>query len=106
MTDITNRSDTPDIKEAEKDIRDIAKLGSIIPSRHCFRDSMAERNYNAQDLSEVLLKGKILEPPVYDEQYGDWKFKVTGITTEEDTAVVVTVIASHRELYCVTIYPK
>ena len=106
MADIINIPETPDINEAEKQIRNIAKFGSIIPSYHCFRDSMANRDYDVQDLEKVLLNGKINAPPEYDSKYNNWKFKVEGLTTEDDIAVVVTVIVSHRELFCITIFDK
>ena len=67
---------------------------------------MANRDYDVQDLEKVLLNGKINAPPEYDSKYNNWKFKVEGLTTEDDIAVVVTVIISHRELFCVTIFGK
>jgi hypothetical protein len=98
--------DKPDIREAEEKIHNIAKFGSIILSHHCSRDSMGERGYDTNDLYKVLSEGKINDPPEYDEEYCDWKFKVEGKAIEGDEAVVITVIQSHRELFCITIWPK
>ncbi len=44
---------------AQETIRGIAKLGSVIPSRHCFHDSMQNRNYSTQDLELILKMEKL-----------------------------------------------
>ena len=97
--------DIPDIEEAEKEIHNIAKFASIILSPHC-RDRMRKRDYDINDLYNVLSKGKINTPPEYDRKHYDWKFKVEGKAIEGDEAIVVTVIQSHRELFCITIMDK
>ena len=90
-------------KEAQETIRDIAKLGSIIPSKHCFHDSMDARNYSTQDLEFILKKGEVRKDPIWDNDHDNWKYEVEGKAIEGDKALVITVILSHRELFAVTI---
>lgn len=92
--------------EAQTKIRDIAKLGSIIPTYHCFCDSMDIRSYSIHDLELVLKKGTVKEHPEYDEKYRNWKYKVEGRAIDGDQAIVITVILSYRELLAITIMPK
>jgi len=93
-------------KEAERKIREIATYGSVITTHHCFFDSMDSRNFSNQDVDFVLKKGTVNEPPEYDEDYDNWKYKIEGETIDGDKAVVVTVILSHRELLAITIIHK
>ena len=90
-------------KEAQETIRGIAKVGSIIPSKHCFYDSMGKRNYSTQDLEFVLKNGEVKKEPEWDNDHSNWKYEVEGKAIEGDKAIVITVILSHRELRAVTI---
>ncbi len=91
---------------AQDKIREIATFGNIITTFHCSFDSMDERNYSIHDVEIVLRKGTVKEPPEYDDDHGQWKYKVEGKTIDGDKAVVVTVILSHHELLAITIMLK
>ena len=93
-------------EEAEGLIRDIARFGDVIFSRHCFKDSMRNRNYDDNDLTYVLLNGQVKEPPEFSEKDGDWKYKVEGRLLDGEKTAVFVVIVDHRTLLCVTIMPN
>ena len=93
-------------KEAQKKIREIAKWGSVIWTRHIFYDSMNDRNYSSQDIDFILREGTVKEPPEYDKDYCNWKYKVEGKAIDGDRAIVITVIQSYRELLAITIMHK
>ena len=103
MTD-TNEKLT--LSEAQKVIRGIAKFGSIIPTFHIDFESGPKRSWDLQDVEAVLTHGNVTEEPVFDDEYGNWKYKVEGKAIDGDEAIVVTVILSHRELRAITIIPK
>lgn len=103
MTDIMDRL-TP--AEAQQTIRGIAKLGSVIPSGHCFFDSMRNRKYSIQDLDFILKNGQVTKEPEWSNKHSDWKYEVEGRSIAGDKALVITVILSHRELFAVTIMSK
>jgi len=92
-------------EEATREIRGIAKLGSVIPSDHILHDH-PERNYDMQDVEQVLSKGKVREPPEYDRKYDNWKYKVEGHAIDGSVATVVVAILSHREILGITIMGK
>ncbi len=102
MTDIMDRL-TP--AEAQQTIRDIAKLGFVIPSVHCF-DSMGNRNYSIQDLEFILKNGQVIREPIWDNKHANWKYEVEGRSIDRDKALIPTVILSHRELFAITIMSK
>lgn len=103
MTD-TNNKLTP--SEAQEKIRGIAKFGSIIPTFHINSESCPDRNYDLQDVEEVLKNGIVNEQPEFDDKYENWKYKVEGKAIDGDEAIVITVILSHRELLAITIMSK
>jgi len=92
-------------EEATREIRGIAKLGSVIPSKHILYDH-PERNYDMNDVELVLSAGKIRKPPEYDKEYDNWVYCMEGNAVEGDKATVVVTILSHREILCITIKPK
>jgi hypothetical protein len=102
MTDNNYRL-TP--QEAQQTIRGIAKLGSITPLPHCWK-RMRERNFSLQDIEYLLSKCIVTDPPEYDEKDDDWKYEAKGYVIDGDRATVITLIVSHRELYCKTIMDK
>ena len=94
------------LKEAQSKIREIAKWGSVIWTDHFCYGSMNYRNYNSQDIDFILKEGTVKEPPEYDKDHCNWKYKVEGKTIDGDIAIVITVILSYRELLAITIMPK
>ncbi len=92
-------------KEAQQQIREIAKLGSITLKSHCW-ERMSERGFDIQDLEYLLSKCTVTDPPKYDKEHDDWKYRAKGYVIDGDRATVITVIVSHRELCCITIMDK
>jgi len=102
MYDIINKLTA---KQAEQKIKEINKLGSVIILPHC-QKRMKEKNYSSSDIDLLLSKGSVQEPPEYDENFCQWRYKIKGNAIEGDKATVVVSIKSHRELVCITIMPK
>jgi len=100
MADIKN---IHTIKEAESLIRGIGTFGNIKPLPHCWK-RMRQKNYDLQDIYFLLSTGKINEPPEYDENLDNWKWKVEGKVIDGDKATVIVIIVSHRELKCKTMW--
>jgi len=99
MTDNTYRI-TP--RKAQQEIRGIAKWGSITLKSHCW-ERMDERGFDIQDLEYLLSYCTVTDPPEYDEEHDDWKYRAKGQVIDGDRAIVITIIVSHRELCCITI---
>ena len=102
MADTNNRLS---ISDAQARIREIAKNGFITPSYHC-RNDHPERNYSLVDVEYILRNGVVTKEPEYDPRHQNWKYRVEGKTIDDDEAVAITVIISHRELNVITVYPK
>ncbi len=102
MTDNKYRL-TPE--EAQQEIRGIAKLGWITPRPHCWK-RMNKRGFNIQDLEYLLSKCTVTDPPEFDKEFDDWKYRAKGYVIDGDRATVITIIVSHRELCCITIMDK
>ncbi|MDZ7697070.1 MAG: DUF4258 domain-containing protein [Deltaproteobacteria bacterium] len=92
-------------EKAGRKIKEIARLGFITPTRH-LTDRMAERGYDFQDLEQILSSGKVKKPPEYDEEYGQWKYRVEGETVDGEKATVVVAIVGHNEILGITIMDK
>ena len=103
MDDSINNGLSPEA--ATREIRGIAKFGSVTPTNHILYDH-PERNYDMQDVEEVLLNGQVREPPEWDEEYENWRYKVRGHATNGKATTVVVVMLDHREILGITIMPK
>jgi len=103
MTD--NDTNKLEPKEAQRKINGIAKLGYITPTGH-LSDRMDERDYDSQDLEQVLSLGKMRKPPEYDEKHNQWKYKVEGNVIDGEKATVIVTILSHNEIQGITIMDK
>ena len=106
MTDIIDITAKLKAEEAERKIREIVKYGSITLSNHCKYERLKNRNYDIHDINLVLSKGKVLEPPEWDSEFNNWKYKIEGNSVEGDKTVVIVAFINHRELLCITIMPK
>lgn len=103
MTDYD--TDRLSAKQAERKINEIARFGFITPTDH-LTDRMQERDYDSQDLEQILSFGKVKKPPEYDKEHSQWKYKVEGNTIEGEKATVVVAILSHNEIVGITIMDK
>jgi hypothetical protein len=103
MTDYDTDRLSP--KQAERKINEIARFGYIIPTDH-LSDRMEERGYKFRELERILSFGKVNKPPEYDDEYGQWKYKVQGRTSDGENATVVVAIAGHNEIVGITIMDK
>lgn len=92
--------------KAQQKIRGIVKLGEITPTYHYNDKGRNIRNYSLQDVKYILENGTVMEPPVFDRDYQNWKCRVEGKSISGDVAVVITAIASHRELIVISVFLK
>jgi len=91
-------------EEATKEIRSIVKHGSVLTTSHCRLESMRKRNITFHDLLSVLQNGTVIEDPIWDERYENFKCKVEGTTIDDGTAIAITVFLDHRSILVITIY--
>ena len=92
-------------KEAECRIKELLELGYFRKVPHVY-EQMEKRNYCDLDIIKVLSKGKVKEPPIYDEKFNNWKCRVEGSATEGEKTIVLVAIQNHEELVCITIMDK
>lgn len=92
--------------DAQQKIRGIAELGEIIPTYHYDDKGQNIRHYSLQDVEYILKNGTVTEPPIFDEDYQNWKCRVEGQSISGDDTVVITAIASHRELIVISVFLK
>jgi hypothetical protein len=91
-------------KDAERVIREIARNGQLMLSKHCRLQSMPQRNITFQDLVTVLLNGAVDRPAEYDQEHNQYKYRVAGETLDEEETVIISVILDHRSLFVVTVF--
>lgn len=103
MTDYDKDKLSPE--KAGLKIHGIARLGSITPTPHLSK-RMRERHYDFLDLENILSFGKVNKPAEYDEDFGQWKYRVEGNSIDGEKATVVVAILSHNEILGITIMDK
>lgn len=74
--------------EALKVIRNILKNGAIIPSSHV-RERMLQRDFDMQDILQVIKTGAIYTEPEIHTKTGRWTYKVEGKTIDGDKLDIV-----------------
>ena len=87
---------------AREIIREVAKLGCILPSRHC-REQMQARNVDMQDIMQVLVWGEVSDIRE-DKNHQNWKCMVTGLDCDGDNLVVQVAISEERRIFLITVY--
>jgi len=92
-------------EEATREIREIARIGFTNPTFHC-KKRMKQKNYDIQDVDQILSTGKVRKPAEWDSDYDDWKYAVEGNAIERDKATVIVTIVSPNEILCITIMDK
>lgn len=90
-------------KVATQLIRDVVKFGEIDLSTHA-RKQMNARGLDLNDLLLVLSNGKVTDAADYDEEYHNFKYRITGSTLDEDLATAIVVLLDHRTVYIVTMF--
>jgi predicted hotdog family 3-hydroxylacyl-ACP dehydratase len=83
-------------------IREVARLGFILPSRHC-RQKMLMRNVDMQDILQALMWGQVSDIRE-DENHQNWKCTVTGADCDGDSLVVQVAISDERSIFLITVY--
>ena len=78
-----------------------AGSGAIGITQHA-RERARERNIGRRDLEHVLKNGTVDEP-VWDERYGNWKYRVSGTDVDgEDLTVIVALDPALERITIVT----
>lgn len=91
-----------DRNQAREKIRDLAKLGCIVTSRHC-RARMRKRNVTTEDILYVLMWGDIINIEK-DTEYNNWKCEVEGKDLDDDMLTVQAAVSEDNRTIIITIY--
>jgi len=75
----------------------LVEEGKIALSAHCRHYSMPKRNIDMQDVENVLLTGKILREPEWDDQNKNWKYRVEGVDLDGDALTAIVVIFQEEQ---------
>jgi hypothetical protein len=65
---------------------------------------MKERGFSLSELLLVLSNGTVTEPPVYDEVFDNYKYRVSGPTLDDDLATAIVVILTQSNVLVLTIF--
>lgn len=87
--------------EAYEAIQKLLELrDSLSFTRHA-RQRMRERHFTVDDTRRVLMYGTVSTNPAWDEQFQNWKYKVSGV--DYDNVPLVLIIALEPSLGRLTI---
>ena len=78
-------------EEAQRKIRLIADEGFVQVGFHC-KQRMVERNVTLDDIMKVLTAGIVVEEGEWDEDRGNWKYRVEGTDIEGDDLTAISII--------------
>jgi hypothetical protein len=67
--------------EAYEAIQKLLEVRDSISFTWHARKRMRERQFTVDDTRRVLTYGTVSPHPVWDEQYQNWKYKVSGLIT-------------------------
>ena len=65
------------VQEAVDLLRCCLEAGEVKHGRH-FREELAKERLSYEDAWNVLLRGRIFDPPEQDIKTGEWKYRVEG----------------------------
>ncbi len=92
-------------EEAKRRILEILQDGEVQPTWHCRTERMPERGATMRDVLHVLRGGEIRRAAEWDEQHGEWKYRVEGADIEGDELIAITVIlTAQMRLVIVTVF--
>lgn len=83
-------------------IRGIQRDG-IGLSKHA-RIRMKERGFTLSELLLVLSNGTVTEPPVFDEVFENYKYRISGPTLDDDIATAIVVILTKSSILVLTVF--
>ena len=91
--------------EAKQKILTILSQGKVEPSFHCRKESMPKRGVTMFDLVNALKTGEIRREPEWDDEHGNWKYRVEGEDIDGDELIAITLILeADFTLYIVTVF--
>ena len=88
--------------QAERILRNLAKVGCIIISNHC-RAQMHKRNVTTDDLLHVLMWGNIIEIKKNDK-HNNWQMEVEGKDLDGDKLTVQAAVSEEERTIVITVY--
>ena len=92
-------------EEAKEKIRLILDEGTVELSFHCRYESMPKRSVTMPDIIATLKSGEIRREPEWDDENGDWKYRVEGEDVEGDDLTAITlIIETEMQLLIVTVF--
>ena len=53
---------------------------------------MRDRYFNMDDVRRVLLYGTVSQAPVWNEQYQNWRYQVSGVDYDNEALVLVVAL--------------
>lgn len=74
----------------------------FIETRH-FKDRMAARRFDMNDVIHPARTGRILNPPEYDMGHGEWQWRIEGRAVDGRTVYVVFSILGEKQVKGFTI---
>ena len=89
-----------DIHQIQAQIRRIAKIGNVILSDHCKRESMPLRNVDMLDILKVLQHGNVFHE---SDPKTDIKYRVVGEDIERKELTVIILLFDQNSLYVKTV---
>lgn len=78
--------------EAKRKILWLLEEGYVEFSWRCRNESMPRRGATALDVTHALETGEILRAPEWDDENGNWKYRVEGKDPDGDGLTAITVI--------------
>jgi hypothetical protein len=87
--------------EAHEAIQKLLELRDSISFTSHARQRMRERHFTVDDTRRVLMYGTVSARPEWDDQYQNWKYKVSGV--DYDNVPLVLIIALEPALGRLTI---
>jgi hypothetical protein len=94
----------PSAVQARKAFREalLEPDGTFISVRH-FKERMAQRQFDLNDVGHVARTGRIHNPPEWDMAHGEWTWRIEGQAVDGRTAYVVFGILGEKTVRGITI---
>lgn len=71
--------------------------GNVIPTPH-LKKRMEEKNFNMQDVINIIENGEIPKPPEWNEEFGQFRYVVKGKDIEGIELNLVIAISTKEEM--------
>ena len=69
-----------------------------------FREELAKENLSYEDAWNVLLRGRIFDPPERDIKTGEWKYRVEGRDTDGKWIAIIFAFKTVERVFLITVF--